>query len=154
MRRLVKLLHTIGAAGLMGAAAALIVVLISAPASFTAGEYGPVLTAVAKIAAWIIGPSMVLTVVSGLLSMAVHPPFRDAGWAWVKTATGLLILQATAHLLGALDEATKEGAGDSDLASAARLLEGEVNTLWVLLGVSAANVALGIWRPRLMKFSR
>jgi hypothetical protein len=33
----------------------------------------------------------------------------------------------------------------------ARLLNSEENTLWLLLAVSVANIALGVWRPRLPK---
>jgi hypothetical protein len=33
----------------------------------------------------------------------------------------------------------------------ARSLEGERGTLWVLLAVATANVALGIWRPRILR---
>jgi uncharacterized membrane protein len=151
-RRLFKFLHTMGAAGLMGAVAALAVVLILAPESLNTAGYVPVMAAMAKIAAWVIGPSMVLTIVTGLLAMVVNRAFQDAGWVWVKLATGLLILQASAHLLGAIQEEAKRSAdalaGGADPASAARLFAAEANTLWVLLAVSAANVVLGVWRPR------
>ncbi len=155
MRRFLKFLHTVGAAGLTGAIAALAIVLMLAPASIGAAGYVPVMVAMAKTAAWIIGPSMVLTVVSGLLAMAVTPVFYDAGWVWIKAGTGLLVLEGGLHVLGPLQEEAKRGAGALssrlDPAGVAQLFTAESNTLWVLLGVSIANIALGVWRPRLPK---
>ncbi len=155
MRRLLKFLHTLGAAGLTGAIAAVAVVMILAPASIRAAGYVPVMVAMAKVAAWIIGPSMVITVVTGLLAIAATPAFQDAGWVWVKAATGVLILEGGLHVLGPIQEEAKRGAGalaaSPDPASVASLLNAEGNTLLLLLGVSVANIALGVWRPRFPK---
>ncbi|MHB8285400.1 MAG: hypothetical protein ACYDD1_12070 [Caulobacteraceae bacterium] len=149
MRRLLKFLHTLGAAGFTGAVAALAIVLVLAP-SPTAVGYVPIL---AKTAAWIIGPSMILTVVTGLLAMAATPVFYDAGWVWIKAATGLLVLEGGLHVIGPIQEEAKRGAAalavSADPVSMARLFTAERNTLWVLLAVSVANIALGVWRPRL-----
>ncbi len=157
MRRLLKFLHTLGAAGFMGAVAALAVVVILAPASISTVGYIPLMDAMAKIAAWIIAPSMVLTVVSGLLAMAANPAYQDAGWVWAKAATGILILEGGLHVVGPIQEEAKRSAGalagSPDPASVASLLTAEGNTLWLLLAVSAANIALGVWRPRLPKIS-
>ena len=73
----------LGAAGMIGAMAAVALVMILAPSVIGAAGYAPVVAAMAKIAAWIIGPSVVLTVISSLLAIAVHAPFQDAGWVWV-----------------------------------------------------------------------
>lgn len=155
MRRLLKFLHSLAAAGLTGATAALAAVVILAPGSITTVGYVPLMVALAKIAAWIMGPSMVLTVITGLLAMAATPAFQDAGWVWVKAATGLLVLLGGLHVLGPNQEEAKRGAGalaaGPDPASVARLLTAEGNTLLVLLAVSVANIALGVWRPRLPK---
>jgi uncharacterized membrane protein len=151
----VKFLHTLAACGLTGAIGALAVVVILAPGSAAAAGYLPLMVAMAKIAAWIIGPSMVLTVITGLLAMAVTPAYQDAGWVWAKAATGILILEGGLHALGPIQEEAKRGAaalaGGPDPSSAARLLTSELNTLWVLLAVSVANIALGVWRPRFPK---
>ncbi|MBI1187782.1 MAG: DUF2269 family protein [Alphaproteobacteria bacterium] len=153
MRRFLKFLHTVGAAGLMGGAAAIVAML--APASVGA-DPAPILDAIAKIAAWVIGPSMVVTIVSGLLAMAANAAFQDVAWVWVKAATGVLILQAGLHVLGPIQEAAKRLANAPADGPAAldptHLLEAEINTLWVLLAVSAANIALGVWRPRFPKY--
>jgi uncharacterized membrane protein len=152
MRRLLKFLHTLGAAGLTGAIVALSIVLILASSSSGAVGYLPVM---AKTAAWIIGPLMVLTVITGLLAMVVTPVFYDAGWVWMKAGTGLLVLEGGLHAIGPMQEEAKRGAGalagSADPASVARLFTAEINTLWVLLAVSVANIALGVWRPRLPK---
>ena len=139
----------------MGGVAALMAALILTPAGVGAAGYVPLMAAMAKIAAWIIGPSMVLTVISGLLAIAAHPPFQDAGWVWAKAATGILILEAGLHVLGPIQEEAKRGAGalagGPEPTNVSALLAAEGATLWLLLGVSVANVALGIWRPRLPK---
>jgi uncharacterized membrane protein len=156
LRRLLKFLHTVGAAGLTGAVAALAVLLIFAPASMATPGSGPMLIAMAKVAAWIIGPSMALTVASGLLAMLATPAFQDKGWVWAKAATGILVLQAGLHVLGPLQEEARRAANvladDAHKGGAARLFEAEVNTLWLLLAVSIANFALGIWRPRFPRY--
>lgn len=140
----------------MGAVVALAVVLMLAPTSIDTPGHVPFLVATSKIAAWIIGPSMVVTIVTGLLAMVATPAFQDVGWAWAKAATGILILQAGLHVIGPIQEEAKRAAGaladGSDAASTTRLIEAEVNTLWVLLAVSIANVALGVWRPRFPKY--
>ena len=155
LRRLLKFLHTLGAVGLMGAMAALAVVIALAPSSMGTVSYVLLMNTMARIAAWIIMPSIVLTIVAGLLAMAVTPGFQDAGWVWVKAATGILILEGGLHVMGPIQEETKRGAGalasSLDPVSVAHLFLAERNTLWVLLAVSAANIALGVWRPRLPK---
>ncbi len=139
----------------MGGLAALVVVVVLAPASAGTAGYLPLVGAMAKLAAWIVGPAMILTVISGLLAMAVNPAFYDLGWVWLKAATGILILEGGLHVIGPIQEEARRGAEaiavGPDPASVTRLFTAESNTLWVLLGVSAANIALGVWRPRLPK---
>ncbi len=155
MRRLFKFLHTLAAAGLTGGIAALAVVVILAPASIGTVSYVPIMVAMAKIAAWVIGPSLVLTVVTGLLAMVANPAYYDAGWVWAKAATGLALLEGGLRIIGPLqDEAKRAGAAlasASNAADLASLLTSEENTLWLLLAVSVANIALGVWRPRFPK---
>ena len=60
-----------------------------------------------------------------------------------------LILEGGLHVLGPLQEEAARAAGGlaggRDAAGAAILLKAEVNTMWLLLAVSVANIALGIW---------
>jgi uncharacterized membrane protein len=155
VRRLFKFLHTLAAAGLTGGIAALAVVVILAPASIGTVSYVPIMVAMAKIAAWVIGPSLVLTVVTGLLAMVANPAYYEAGWVWAKAATGLALLEGGLRIIGPLqDEAKRAGAAlasASNAADLASLLTSEENTLWLLLAVSVANIALGVWRPRFPK---
>jgi hypothetical protein len=150
-----KFLHTLGAAGLTGALGAVLAVVVVAPASGHGVQDLQLIAALARIAAWIIGPSIVLTVISGLLAIVVTPAFQEAGWVWAKAATGILILEGGLHALGPIQAAAKRGAAaltdPSATADPAPLVSAEVNTLWVLLAVAVANIALGVWRPRLPK---
>ncbi len=153
MRRLLKFLHTLGAAGLIGGMAALAVMVVWATGSIGTSAYQPLIGAMDRIAAWVIGPSMVLTVIAGLLAIAASPGFQDAGWVWLKAATGVLVFEGGLHVLGPLHDEARRGVealgGAPALVGAQRLLVDERNTLWVLLAVSLGNIALAIWRPRL-----
>ncbi len=128
------------------------VALLWAPASADTSGYSAMMAALAKIGAWVVGPSMVLTVISGLLAIAVNPAYQDAGWVWAKAASGILILEGGLHVIGPIQDEAKRAAGtlagSPDTVGVASLLTAEANTLWVLLAVAVANVALAIWRPR------
>jgi len=88
-----KFLHTIGAIGLMGAMACLIVLLSFTPAPTALSEYAAMCAAMGGIATWIFLPSLALTLIAGLLAITVNRSFHSAGWAWAKLATGVLIFE-------------------------------------------------------------
>ena len=148
MRRLLKFLHTIGAIGMAGAMACLLVMLALAPPPARAAEYAALYGAMGKIAGWVLFPSLGLTLVSGLLSMAANRAYQNAGWALVKLATGVLVFEAGfSGVVGPMQDAaarSAEGAG-AETAGA------ETGTIWVLLAIAVLNVALGVWRPRVMR---
>jgi uncharacterized membrane protein len=152
LRRLLKFFHTLGAIGLMGAMACLLVIISLAPPKSLAA-YAFMVGAMADVLKWVFLPSMVLTLIAGLLAIAVNYAYHEAGWAWIKAGTGILIFEGGLHVLGPIQDEAKRTAGAlaSQLtpATMSGLFTSERNTLWVLLAVSAANVALGIWRPRL-----
>lgn len=80
MRRLVKFLHTVGAIGMMGAIASLLVLLCFLPkpgASVT--EYANMRLAMAGISDYVFLPSLVLTLISGLLAIASKPRLSGCG---------------------------------------------------------------------------
>ncbi len=110
-----------------------------------------------QITTWIFIPSLILTLIAGLLAIAVNPAFHDAGWAWAKAATGILIFEGGLHVLGSIQEEAKRSAQVlANLPSAAhvdRLVSSERNTLWMMLAITIANIALGVWRPRLPRIS-
>ena len=156
MRRFLKFLHTIGAIGLMGAMASLIVLMTVAPPPTSLAGYALMRGAMAAIATWIFFPSLALTLIAGLLAIAINRGYHNAGWAWAKLATGVLIFEGGfVYVLGPIQEEAKRSAsavaGQMDPATLSGSYGAERGTLWVLLAVAMANVVLGIWRPRLTR---
>ena len=154
MRRFLKLLHLIGSAGYFAGIAAYLLFLEVAPDMADIHSYHQHRETIYNLSAWIIMPSMILVILSGLLSIAVHRPFHSKGWVWVKALTGILILEAS---LSSIDMPAKKG-----LDVATQLLEGTLENLpptsnfydhptglWTLLILSLANIILGVWRPRI-----
>lgn len=157
MRRLLKFLHTMGAIGLMGAMACLLVLLSVVPPPATAlTDYAALRGAMGAVATWIFLPSLAVVLVAGLLAIGLNPRYHDAGWAWVKLATGILIFESGLQgVQGPMQEEAERSAGALagrvDPATLATSLGSERNTLWVLLAVATFNVVFGIWRPRLTR---
>ena len=156
MQRLLKFLHTIAAIGLTGALAAYIILLASAPDPLSVGEYATVRHGIERIATWLLLPSLLLVLTSGLLSIAAHPPYMKARWAWVKAALGLSMFEGTlVGIQGPAEHAAtitaRAAAGEIDPARVPELLHDEWRTLWFILALAIVNVALAIWRPRLRR---
>ena len=154
MRRLMKFLHTMGAIGLMGAMACLIVLLGFVPRPASLPEYVLMTSAVSGVVTWVFFPSLALTLIAGLLAIAVNRAFHNAGWAWAKLATGIIIFEwGFTAVLGPLQEEAELSArvlaGSANTAELVMSISAERNSLWVLMAVAAANVVLGVWRPRL-----
>ncbi len=145
-----------GAIGLMGAMASLLVLLSLAPPPTSLAGYAVIRGAMGAIATWIFFPSLGLTLIAGLLAIGLNRGYHNAGWAWAKAATGILIFESGfVGVLGPMqqeaDQSARALAGQVDPATLAGSLGPERNTLWVLLAVATANVVLGIWRPRLTR---
>ena len=156
MRHLLKFLHTLGAIGLMGAMASFLVAVSVPPPASLAGQAAE-MGAMAMIATWVFVPSLVVTLISGLLAMVVSPGYMDAGWVWVKAATGILMFEGGfTAVAGPIQQAGRTSAaalaGHLDPGALSRSFGAERNTLWVLLAVALANVALGVWRPRMPQY--
>ena len=151
MKRTLKVLHSLGAAGVIGALAAHLLILLAAPGE-TLEAQAAVRQSVAAIARGLLLPSLAVVLVSGLLAMAVHRPFHEARWVWIKALLGIAMFEGT---LGAVEGtarrlaelATKPSADTTTLP--AELLRHEWLGLWTVLALSLANVALAVWRPRL-----
>ncbi|MFD0936539.1 hypothetical protein [Methylobacterium trifolii] len=159
MRRLLKFLHTMGAIGLMGAMASLLVMLSLAPPPTALAGYALMRGAMGAIATWIFFPSLGLTLVAGLLAIGLNRGYHGAGWAWLKAATGILVFESGfVGVLGPMQQEAERSAealaGRVDPATLATSLGPERNTLWVLLAIATVNVVLGIWRPRLTRRPR
>jgi hypothetical protein len=156
LRRTLKFLHTMGAIGLLGSMACLLAMLGVTPEPSSLVEYAAMRRAMGAIATWIFLPSLGLTLVAGLLAIGLNRGYHNAGWAWLKLATGVLIFEGClVHVLGPIQEEAEQTAsalaGRVDPATLAASLGGERVGLWVLIAVAVVNVVLGIWRPRLTR---
>ena len=136
----------------MGSLASLLVLMSFSPPSTSLLATRLMRGAIAEIATWVFFPSFALTLVAGMMAIAANRAFHNAGWAWVKLATGILVFAGSFQVLAPSrtkpSEATGALAGQSDPDAGHRVV-GEQSALWVLLAVSTANVVLGVWRPRL-----
>lgn len=153
MKRLLKFLHTVGAIGVLGALAAHLVLVAIAPGD-SPTAFAAVRSGIYAISRWILLPSLLIVLTSGLFAMAIHRPFMEARWAWLKAFTGISMFEGT---LNAVQSNAQRGAelaaraleGNGDPASMAALLHHEWMGLWTIGAIAMANVALGVWRPRL-----
>ncbi len=151
-KMILKILHTIAACGLIGGLAAYMLMLTFAPQDTPAG-YADLRETIKAISTYLLLPSLALALVTGLLAMAVHYPFQEKGWAWVKAATGILMFKGiltivSAKAVHAAEMARKIAEGTAPPDALASLIELEWGTLWVVMALSLANVVLGVWRPR------
>lgn len=117
-RRILKILHELGAIGLTGALAAYMILLMTAPDDSLA-EYAAVRRGIEAISGWLLVPSLMLTLVSGLLAIAAYSPFQNAWWVWIKAALGfpmfegtLITIDATAQHAAALSAQAVAGEVD------------------------------------------
>jgi uncharacterized membrane protein len=143
-----KTLHEVASIGFGGALAACLVINLVAdrnePAAFIAARH-----AFAAIAQYVLVPSMAVVVVSGLIALAATRGYQNAVWAWVKALLGLSVFEATLLVVGSSRAQAEFAAAAADPKLLDALLRAERNTLWLLIAVSAANVVLAVWRPRL-----
>lgn len=154
MQKIMKGLHSLGAIGITGAIAAHLILLTVLPDLDTLAEAAALRAGIAALATWLLLPSLVLVLVSGLLAIAAEPKFGNAGWVWVKVALGLAIFEGTLVSVQRpaarnLEYTLQAMAGEISSSELPALLHSEWGPLWVILGICLANVALGIWRPRL-----
>lgn len=152
LRRLVKVLHLLGAIGYVGALAAHMILLATAPDDSLAG-YALVRRNIEALSGWLLVPSLAVVTGSGLLSMVVHTAFQRAGWAWIKALLGLPIFEGTLVTIDATAQraaelATRAAAGEAEPDLVARLVSGEWTALWILMTLGVAQTVLGVWRPR------
>lgn len=149
-------MHELGAIGVMGALAACLVLLASAPQESLEG-YAAIRRGMDAIARWMLVPSLAMVLISGLLSIAANRAYMDAGWAWIKALLGiamfegtLLNIQGTGRRIVELSQAAL-ASGQTDEAALAPLLRTEWLGLWTMFALSFANLVLAVWRPRLKR---
>jgi len=151
-RRILKILHEIGAIGLTGALAAHMVLLATAPTDSLA-EYAVVRRGIEAISGWILVPSLAVVLVSGLFAIAAQPAFGNMGWVWVKLAMGLPMFEATLTTLDSTAQraaalSARAAAGQADPALLADMVSREWTALWVVMALAIAQTVVGVWRPR------
>jgi hypothetical protein len=153
LRRLLKILHEMGAVGVVGSFAACIVIILTAPPQQSLIGYAAARQSVAAICKWLLVPSLAAALISGLLAIAANRAYMDAGWAWVKALLGISMFEGrlvtvTASARHAAQLSALAAAGSPDPAQLAEVLRTEWGGLWILLVLSLANIVLGVWRPR------
>ena len=158
LKRSLKILHELSAIGVMGALAANLILIMTA-STHSLAEYAALRHGIAAIAKWLLLPSLLGVLVSGLLSMAAHGPFLNARWVWTKAALGIAMFEGT---LGAVQSTAQRAAelsaqavtNTGALAPLADLLRHEWIGLWTLMALSLVNVVLAVWRPSLRRSKR
>lgn len=152
MRRLIKFVHTVSSIGLTGGLAAYMLILSFGPEIDSIDAYAALRHSLAQVSKWLLLPSMLISLVSGLLSLVAHHPFQNAAWVWLKALLSLLIFEAT---LASIDTPARDAArlasqaieAGTVPATLAELATREWTAYWIILALCIANVALGIWRP-------
>ncbi len=152
-RRILKLLHTLGSFGVAGGIAAFMLLLNSGPEAGATPEYLALREGLYAISRYLVLPGMALVFLSGILAMAVHFPFQNALWVWLKLAGGFLIFES---MLATVDAPARRAVEATQKALDGNLSEAELiasvnnpwGAWWVLLALAAVNVVLAIWKPR------
>lgn len=157
-KRSVKFLHTFTGLGLVGGLAAYMLVLWAGPEVDSLQAYAAMRESLAAVSRWLIMPSMLGVLITGLLAMALHFSYMEAPWVWLKMLSGVLVFEAS---IGSVDGPARAAvilseravAGEIDAAALAAGVHDEWGAFWALLFLSAMNVALATWRPK-FRFAR
>ncbi len=158
MRKLLKILHTLAACGLIGGLLCYMILLLAAPQD-TPAAYADLRWSIAALSYYVLLPSLAVALVSGLLSMVVHRPFQDQRWALFKAGLGILMFKGVLTIVGAkADGAAALSAEIAQGRAAAEALDAALAYEWhalaTVMALSVANIVLGVWRPRLKKQER
>lgn len=155
-KKFLKLLHTLGAVGLTGALVVHLMVLGWIPEADDLGEQAVLRQVIATVAAWLLLPALGLVLVSGLLALAVHPPFREARWVWLKAVLGLSVFEGT--LVAIQGPAVRNAeltlralSGELEVTRLPAALHDETGALWLVLGIALVNIVVAVWRPALRR---
>lgn len=151
-RRILKILHELAAFGVTGALAAHMILLVVAPMDSPEG-YLATRRGIEAISSWLLVPSLVVALVTGLFAMAIHAPFHNAGWAWAKLLLGLPLFEGT---LATIDSSARRATafavelteGRADPAELEQMITVEWRSLIFIMALSVAQTVLGVWRPR------
>lgn len=155
MRKALKFFHTLASCGLIGVLLGYMIVLTNAPQD-TASKYADVRHTISALCNYVLLPSLAVALVTGLLSMAVHRPFQEMRWAWIKALLGLSMFESTLAIIQAKADTAaklsiKIAAGEAQPDALVTALASEWTTLGAIMALSIANIVLGVWRPLLKK---
>lgn len=150
--KILKLLHTIGSVGFMGATASLLVLIEFLPPTYELETYARMRAAMGAIADWLFLPSLVAILMSGLFAVVLRPAFIHSGWVVVKLAVGILVFeQSLIAIHGPMDFEARLSAdalaGAADPERLGRSLWSEAASLWVMTFIAVLNIWLGVMRP-------
>lgn len=156
MKRFMKFVHSASSIGLTGGLATYMLVLWAGPEITSLSEYSAMRESLAMVAKWLLVPSMMVVLVSGLWAMAIHYPYHEAPWVWLKALSGILIFEATLASIDSPSQAAAKAAlsavnGEIGPVRLAELVRDEWGAWWMILFLNLANVALATWRPRFSK---
>jgi len=155
MRKALKFFHTLASCGLIGALLGYMILLVTAPQD-TAGAYADLRQSISALCDYLLLPSLAIALISGLLSMAVHRPFQERRWAWIKAILGLSMFEGTLAIIGskanyAADVSRKIAEGEATSSMLENAIAYEWYALATIMALSLANIALGVWRPSLKR---
>ena len=158
MRKAMKFFHTMASCGLVGALLGYAVVLLTTPQA-TPSTYADMRATIAALCNFLLLPSLAVALVSGLLSMAVHRPFQELRWVWIKALLGISMFEATLAIVQskanyAASIANKIANGEDRASDLAVALTYEWHALGAIFALSVANIVLGVWRPVLKRRGR
>lgn len=153
MKRTMKFLHEVGTVGLMGAIGTQIVLATTA-AELGPHEFATLRFGMLNVSRWIMLPSLVIVLTSGIMAWALHRAYHDKPWAWMKAALTVAVLEGTLVAIQgparrAAELSAKLAGGDDSVAAALNdALRHERGGLWIIMGLCVINIALAVWRPR------
>ncbi len=98
MRQFMKFVHTVSSAGIVGGLVAYALILLYAPQS-TPQDYADMRQTIVAVCQYMIMPALGISLVTGLLAMAVHRPFQELRWVWVKALLGISMFEATLAII-------------------------------------------------------
>lgn len=155
LRQAIKLIHELGAVGVMGSLAACMVLAATAP-THSLIAYAAVRQSIAALMQWLLVPSLAAVLVSGLLAIAANRAYHNAAWAWLKALLGISVFEGTlltvvASARRAAELSAAAASGTADPAQLAEVLHTERGGLWIILALSFINIALAVWRPKLYR---
>ena len=153
MRKALKFFHTLASCGLIGALLGYMLVLVYAPHD-TPAKFADMRQTIGVLCNYLLLPSLGIALITGLLSMAVHRPFQEKRWAWMKALLGLSMFESTLAIIQskanyAAVVAAQIASGKVGADALGSTLSAEWSSLGAIMALSIANIVLGVWRPAL-----